>query len=102
MADIAPVRQRGDWGIMAVMEMVGQVALLYLLSLIWESHETLVFYIIAAGLLVGFGITFLSVKEPTPIPPAPRMTFSDPVSYVPQSSGSGRRRPRSEPIGEGR
>jgi maltose/moltooligosaccharide transporter len=83
MADISEPGQRGRLGAtMAVMEMVGQVGLLLLVSQIWGSHETLVFYIIGAGILTGFAFTFVSVKEPPYTTPPGRLALGSPISYI--------------------
>jgi maltose/moltooligosaccharide transporter len=83
MADISEPGQRGRLGAtMAVMEMVGQVGLLLLISQIWATHETLVFYIIGAGILIGFAFTFVSVKEPPYATPPGRLVLGSPVSYI--------------------
>ncbi len=83
MADITTPQQRGRLGgVMAVTEMAGQVGLLFLISRIWETQESLVFYIIAVMIVVGFGFTFLTVKEPMPIPPVPPVKMASPLSYL--------------------
>jgi maltose/moltooligosaccharide transporter len=83
MADISEPAQRGRLGgTMAVLEMVGQVGLLLLISQIWATHETEVFYIIALGMVLGYGFTFLAVREPAP-PPAPGpLAIASPLSYL--------------------
>ncbi|MBI2909544.1 MAG: MFS transporter [Chloroflexi bacterium] len=85
MADISPPERRGRLGgAMALLEMIGQIGLLGLLAALWATNERLVFYIIAGGLVAGFGITFLAVKEP-PIPPGPPpspLRMASPLVYL--------------------
>ncbi len=67
LADVVPSEQRGRvGGGMAVANMLGQMAILAAASLLWDSHEVLVFALVAAAVVVGFGATFLGVREPVP------------------------------------
>jgi hypothetical protein len=65
---------------MSVLEMLGNVGLLVLSGAIWTSNPTLVFVAIAIALVLGFGITFISVKEP-PLPePAGKLRLNNPAA----------------------
>jgi MFS family permease len=65
LADIVPSEQRGRvGGMLAVTNMLGQMALLAAASILWESNEHLVFGLVAAAVTLGFGITFFGVREP--------------------------------------
>ncbi len=69
MADIVPPQQRGRvGGVMAVFNMAGQVAVLFLSFLLWEKHQGLLFWLIAAGVILSFATTFFGIEEP-PVPP---------------------------------
>lgn len=83
MADITPERQRGRMGsVMAVFNMSGQVAMLAVASIFWESDESWVFLFISGGLVLGFLVTFFAVHEPTiEIAAAPLQRVS-PRQYV--------------------
>jgi maltose/moltooligosaccharide transporter len=83
MADISEPGQRGKLGgTMAVLEMAGQVGLLLLISQIWATHETEVFYVIALGLVLGYGFTFLTVREPAGLPDPGPLALADPITYL--------------------
>jgi maltose/moltooligosaccharide transporter len=83
MADISEPAQRGKLGgTMAVLEMAGQVGLLLLISQIWATHETEVFYMIALGLVLGYGFTFLTVKEPASPATPPPLVLAGPLTYL--------------------
>ncbi len=70
MADIVPSEQRGRiGGVMAVFNMAGQIAVILLSFLLWQTHQGLLFWLIAAGMALSFTITFFGVKEP---PMSPR------------------------------
>lgn len=65
MADITPPEQRGRMGgIMGVLNMVGQMVLLGVAAALWATQEFAVFAITCAGLIITFGITFFTIKEP--------------------------------------
>ncbi len=83
MADITPEHQRGRMGsAMALFNMCGQVTMLALAWKLWETHEFWVFAAVAFGLLVSFGVTFLTVQEPAlPYAPESQVKLS-PVQYV--------------------
>ncbi len=71
MADIVPPGQRGRVGtVLAVFNMVGQIAATLLGVFLWDRSPELVFAIVAGLLVGGFAITTLFVQEPEH-PPAP-------------------------------
>jgi MFS family permease len=86
LADVFPSGQRGRvGGGMAVAGMLGQVALLLVSSMLWEQDEGLVFGFVAVGVVVGFGVTFVGVREPaSPLaePKAPPSGKSSASAYV--------------------
>ena len=72
MADIVPPRQRGRIGtVLAIFNMIGQIAVTLLGIFLWDRSPELVFVLVAAVLVIGFGITTVTIKEPES-PPAPR------------------------------
>lgn len=72
MADIVPPRQRGRIGtVLAIFNMIGQIAVTLLGIFLWDRSPELVFVLVAAVLVIGFGITTVTIKEPE-APPAPR------------------------------
>lgn len=72
MADIVPPRQRGRIGtVLAIFNMVGQIAVTLLGIFLWDRSPELVFVLVAAVLVIGFGITTVTIQEPES-PPAPR------------------------------
>ena len=71
LADIVPVDQRGRIGaVLAVFNMLGQVAATLGAFLLWDRSPQLVFFLVAAALVISFGITTIFVHEP-PAPPRP-------------------------------
>jgi Na+/melibiose symporter-like transporter len=65
LRDLVPRRQRGRVGAVQTLgSMLGQLGILYLASQVWEQQEGLVFGVVAGALLVGFGLTFIGVREP--------------------------------------
>jgi MFS family permease len=67
MADLVPLEQRGRVGaLLAVFNMVGQILATLAGLFLWDRSPELVFVIVAAVLVVSFGITTLFVKEPDP------------------------------------
>src|SRR5262249_6834320 len=65
MADMTPPEQRGQVGaFLGTSAMIGAILLNLTAGFLWAKHEFVVFVFTAAGLLVTFGITFLTVKEP--------------------------------------
>lgn len=72
MADIVPSGQRGRVGtVLAVFNMVGQIAATILGIFLWDRSPELVFVLVAGLLVGGFAITTIFVQEPEH-PPAPR------------------------------
>ncbi len=64
MADIVPTQQRGMvGGVMAVFNMAGQVTVILLSFLLWEGHQRELFWLVAAGLVAAFAVTFFGVAE---------------------------------------
>lgn len=83
IADIVPIDQRGRIGaVLAVFNMLGQVAATVGGFLLWERSPAALFYLVAALLVISFGVTTIFVKEP-PAPPRPaeRVTV-DVAGYV--------------------
>ncbi|MGN6700399.1 MAG: MFS transporter [Thermomicrobiales bacterium] len=65
LADMTPERQRGRLGsFMGIFAMAGQVVMLLLAAVLWQTHERVVIFATAAGLLLCFGVTFAGVREP--------------------------------------
>jgi MFS family permease len=70
MADIVPQRQRGRVGaVLAAFNMLGQIIASLSAAFLWNTSPELVFVIVAAVLVISFGITTAFVREP-PIPPS--------------------------------
>lgn len=69
LPDIAPPEQRGRvGGVMALFAMLGGITVIVLSFLLWESHQPLVFWLVALGLVATFAVTFFGIEEP-PITP---------------------------------
>src|SRR5207237_5475854 len=51
-------------------------------ALFWESHELWVFAAIGIGLIVTFGITFLTIQEPPPVAEPRKLAGMTPAKYV--------------------
>ncbi len=65
MVDITPAEQRGRMGsATAFCGMLGQVAFLALATTLWSHDQAFVFYVVAAGLVASFAVTFFGVPEP--------------------------------------
>lgn len=65
MADIVPPGQRGRIGtVLAIFNMVGQIAVTLFGIFLWDRSPELVFALVATVLVVGFGITAVAVREP--------------------------------------
>jgi Na+/melibiose symporter-like transporter len=84
LPDMTPPEQRGRvGGVMAVCNMIGQIAVLLLAIALWDRSPALVFWLVAAGLVATFAITFVSIKEPPPPSEPPRAPLRyDPIEYV--------------------
>jgi len=71
LADLVPSDQRGRVGaLLAIFNMLGQIAATVAALLLWDRSPELVFLIVAAALVVSFGITTIFIKEPA-APPRP-------------------------------
>ena len=71
LADLVPPDRRARvGGVLNITNMLGQLAILVLAMQLWSSNEQLIFFVVAAALLVGFAITVLFVPE-RPIATAP-------------------------------
>ncbi|HEV8669198.1 MAG TPA: MFS transporter [Candidatus Limnocylindria bacterium] len=71
LADLVPVDQRGRVGaVLAVFNMLGQVAATLAGVFLWDRSPELVFVIVTVALVVSFGITTVFVREPE-APPRP-------------------------------
>ena len=71
LADLVPSDQRGRVGaLLAVFNMLGQIAATVAALLLWDRSPELVFLIVAAALVLSFGITTVFIKEPA-APPRP-------------------------------
>jgi MFS family permease len=71
LADLVPIDQRGRVGaLLAVFNMLGQIAATVAALLLWDRSPELVFLIVAIALVVSFGITTVFIKEPD-APPRP-------------------------------
>jgi MFS family permease len=77
MADIVPPGQRGRIGtVLAIFNMLGQIAATLLGLFLWDRSPELVFILVAAVLVIAFTITTIGVREPA-APPAP----TEPVRF---------------------
>jgi maltose/moltooligosaccharide transporter len=83
LPDLVPSQFRGRvGGIQASGNMLGQLGLLALAFLLWETQEALVFGLVAGGLVVAFAVTFFGIREgPVPDEPPPAVRFR-PGAYV--------------------
>jgi len=83
MADLVPPGQRGRVGtVLAVFNMLGQIAAALLALFLWDRSPQLVFVLVAAILVVAFTVTTIGVREPD-APPAPKERVRiDVGSYV--------------------
>jgi maltose/moltooligosaccharide transporter len=64
LADVTTPEQRGSVsGISAIFQFVGQVGLLVGATFLWSVHPGWVFVMVAVGLIVGFAIVALGVRE---------------------------------------
>ncbi len=65
LADLVPSEERGRVsGVLQVGGMAGQIAVLALATMLWERAEAVVFGLVAAGLVIGYAIVVLRVREP--------------------------------------
>jgi MFS family permease len=71
LADLVPIDQRGRVGaLLAVFNMLGQIAATVAALFLWDRSPELVFLIVAIALVVSFGITTMFIREPD-APPRP-------------------------------
>jgi MFS family permease len=71
LADLVPIDQRGRVGaLLAVFNMLGQIAATVAALFLWDRSPELVFRIVAIALVVSFGITTMFIREPD-APPRP-------------------------------
>ena len=72
LADLVPLEQRGRVGaVLAVFNMLGQIAATLAALFLWDRSPELVFVIVALALVVSFGITTVFIHEPE-APPRPK------------------------------
>ncbi|HEX2035380.1 MAG TPA: MFS transporter [Chloroflexota bacterium] len=65
LVDLVPSERRARVGsVLNVGNMAGQLLMLYLASQLWVPQERLVFWLVGGGLVLGFGLTVLGVREP--------------------------------------
>jgi Na+/melibiose symporter-like transporter len=84
LPDLVPTDVRSRVGaLQAAANMLGQMSMLWVAAQFWTDHESQVFAIGAAGLVVAFAITFFGVSESNPAgdQPANAPRFA-PVEYV--------------------
>ena len=83
MADLVPTSQRGRVGaILAVFNMLGQIVATLAGLFLWDRSPELVFVIVAAVLVVSFGITTVFLNEPPLPPPSRERVRFDAAGYV--------------------
>ena len=86
MADIFPAEQRGRvGGLIGLTTALGVIVFSLMAKFFWGNSEALVFGIVIAVLILTFGYTYFTVKEPTVQPhvvekPTEQMTFRQKVS----------------------
>ena len=72
MADIVAPGQRGRIGtVLAIFNMIGQIAATLVSLFLWDRSPQLVFILVAAILVIAFTVTTVGVREPE-APPAPK------------------------------
>jgi MFS family permease len=82
MVDITPPDQRGQvGGYLAVGTALGAILLTLVAGFLWLKHEFAVFLFTAVGLVITFGITFVTVREP-PHPVATPQIPRNPLRYL--------------------
>ncbi len=83
IADLVPIDQRGRVGaLLAVFNMLGQVVATLTGFLLWNRSPELVFVIVAAVLVVSFGITTIFVNEPEAPPRPTEKVHIDVAAYA--------------------
>jgi maltose/moltooligosaccharide transporter len=64
LVDAFPAAQRGTVnGIALVFGFAANIVVLVVAALLWDAHPDWVFYFVAAGILIGFGVVALGVRE---------------------------------------
>src|SRR5262249_46949755 len=64
LIDVTPAEHRGAVnGIAQVVGFGGNIILLVLAAVLWEQHPEWVFYFVAVGLVIGFAVVALGVRE---------------------------------------
>jgi maltose/moltooligosaccharide transporter len=64
LIDVTPAQHRGTVNAVALaFGFAANIVLLVLAALLWDAHPDWVFYIVAAGILLGFGVVALGVRE---------------------------------------
>jgi MFS family permease len=64
LIDTTPAEHRGAVnGIAQVVGFGGNIVLLVLAAVLWEQHPDWIFYFVAAGLVIGFAVVALGVRE---------------------------------------
>jgi maltose/moltooligosaccharide transporter len=82
MADMTPPEQRGQvGGFLAVAAMLGTILVNLVALFLWTEHEFAVFLLTVGGLVITFGITFVTVREP-PHPIAAPQIPRNPLRYL--------------------
>lgn len=84
LPDLTTEVERGRvGGVMAAFNMLGQLSVIVLAFLLWEVNERLVFWLVAAGLVGTFAVTFFAVREPpAPAEPPRALRGYKPMSYL--------------------
>ena len=83
LADLVPLEQRGRVGAMlAVFNMLGQIAATVAALLLWDRSPELVFVIVAVALVVSFAITTVFIREPEGSPRPAGSLRLDVAGYV--------------------
>ena len=83
LPDLVPEDRRARvGGVLNIANMFGQLAILVAAMQLWASNERVVFFSVAAALLVGFAITVLFVPErPLAGPPPPPVKVDVPAYF---------------------
>lgn len=69
LPEITPPEQRGIvGGGMGVFNMLGAITVVALSFLLWEKQQSLVFLLVAVGIVIAFAITFFTIAEPAMSP----------------------------------
>lgn len=88
LADLVPADQRGRVGaVLAVFNMVGQIAASLASLFLWDRSPELVFMVVAALLVVSFTITTIFIHEPESPPRPTERVRLDVGAYVRDLAG---------------